>query len=68
MIAALAQLHHDIEEGGHDSTPSRLRQERKVLLQNSTIILLLTHSQLNLYMYTERTVHGGENRRMARYN
>ena len=52
MVAALAQLHHDIEEGGNGSSWGRapLGQEHEVSLQNGTVVLLLDGRQLNLYV------------------
>ena len=50
VVAALAQFHHDIEEGGDSHVRGRsLGEEGEITLQNGTIVLLLNHSQFNLH-------------------
>lgn len=42
MVAALPELHHDVEEGGHSSgSRGAFGEEHEVLLEDSSIVLLL---------------------------
>lgn len=51
VVAALAQLHHGVEEVGDtrcSSSSSTLRQEGEVLLQDSSVVFLLDVGELHL--------------------
>ncbi len=48
MIAALAKLHHCVDEVGHVVLVCSLGKEGKVFLQNGTVVLLLNISELHL--------------------
>ena len=41
MVAALAELHHDVEEAGNGRGTRALGQETEVALHDGTIVLLL---------------------------
>lgn len=50
VVAALAELHHGVEQVGDVAVAVRPEAEKtEVPLQNGTIILLLDISQLNLF-------------------
>ena len=52
MVTALAQFHHDVEQGGDGRGRGRtvLGQEREVFLENGSVVLLLNGCQLHLQM------------------
>ena len=54
MVAALAEFHHDVEEGGDGGGRGRTAsgQKHKVPLQNGSVVLLLDGRQLHLSQYT----------------
>ena len=54
MVAALAEFHHDIEEGGDGGgwSSAAFRQKHKVPLQNGSVVLLLDSRQLHLQQHT----------------
>lgn len=41
MVAALAELHHGVDQVGHVVLAGSFRQEGEVLLQNGSVVLLL---------------------------
>ena len=53
VVTALAQFHHDIEEGGdgRGGSCTALREKHEVPLKNGSIILLLDSCQLNLHTH-----------------
>lgn len=48
MVAALAELHHGVNEVGHVVLAGSFGQEGEVLLQDGPVVLLLNVGQLNL--------------------
>lgn len=47
MVAALSQLHHGVDQVGHVCLASSFSQEREILLQDGTVVLLLNVGELN---------------------
>ena len=47
MVAALAELHDDVDEGGRGSTLTALAEESDVVLVNCTVVLFLEDSELD---------------------
>lgn len=48
VVAALAELHHGVDEVGHIVLVCSFRQEREVLLQDGPVVFLLNVCQFNL--------------------
>lgn len=48
VVAALAQLHHGVDEVGHVMLVGPLGQEGEVLLKDGTVVLLLHVGELHL--------------------
>lgn len=51
MVAALAELHHGVDQVGHVVLAGSFRQEGEVLLQNGSVVLLLNVGQLHLVVH-----------------
>lgn len=54
VVAALAKLHHGVNEVGHVVLVCSFGQEREVLLQDGSVVFLLNVGQLNLKRRRER--------------
>lgn len=55
MVAALAKLHHSVDEVGHVVLVCSFGQEGEVLLQNGSVVFFLDVGQLHLSSHTNKT-------------
>lgn len=57
VVAALAELHHGVDEVGHVVLVCSFGQEGEVLLQDGSVVFLLDVRQLHLQMDSLRLVY-----------
>lgn len=58
VVAALAELHHGVDEVGHVVLVRSFGQEREVFLQDGPVVFFLDVCQLHLNKHKERTGSG----------